>query len=486
LRDALYVFGGTNGISCNNDIVVCTFHQNMYTTNIIQDLDFAPCGRYEHSFTLVNKKCYVYGGRDQDGRLFGDLWYLDCPEDQFSLHWKLLTQSGPGLRYRHRAYEQDGKLIILGGLNENGAVLNDIWQFDGAEWRETGAFDPTPLLFGLGDAFFSVEGDRILQVTTRPTVALLWANMDVIKAKQQAVLEHLAEYQKAIHERRLELMHPSGNLGTEKVMTTGMCSPASIAAVREKIDDLRKKFFATAGELFEVHANEFCKPPPAPPNVLFEYSSRLQSELALLPAKYASRKAELVAEGELYRSLLSSDEVTGSRAARTTYDSIVEYIEKIRRLQDHLELIARHERKIAQIKAKTVRADRRLTTLLSAIATLEARVEIGEQEAEKAKGRLAELTALVERSQTLLSLAGADPAGEEAIIARCRKNLDAAVAQFSETLEKTLTREQWAAIVTLEQMVKTDSPGMLGAIKNTIDALLAKVAPGADPPILAP
>lgn len=101
-----------------------------------------PCPRIGHSFTLVENKCYLFGGLANDSedpngnipRYLGDLFELELQSPSGARGWSIPDTKGAGpiARESHTAVAYTGlgspKLYIFGGMQ--GSRLDDLWQLD--------------------------------------------------------------------------------------------------------------------------------------------------------------------------------------------------------------------------------------------------------------------------------------------------------------------------------------------------------------------
>ncbi|XP_067937088.1 kelch domain-containing protein 9-like [Watersipora subatra] len=82
-----------------------------------------PCARKNHSATMVNDFCFVFGGETFDGRSkepVSELYIIDCTQN-FS--WKYLGNIGVG-RAGHVAFLFNNGILVHGGIGEKNQVSN--------------------------------------------------------------------------------------------------------------------------------------------------------------------------------------------------------------------------------------------------------------------------------------------------------------------------------------------------------------------------
>ena len=148
----------------------------------------SPSARQNHAMTYdgINDGIIVFGGND--GTVKNDTWWWN------GTTWTQLlllpADLSPPARQNHAmAYDSDRKVVVLfGGEGENGNLLNDTWEWNGAKWNETPpiqtTISPSPrrnhamayasecgriLLFGgetpgLSDEYWEREGTEWTQV----------------------------------------------------------------------------------------------------------------------------------------------------------------------------------------------------------------------------------------------------------------------------------------------------------------------------------
>jgi hypothetical protein len=58
--------------------------------------------------------------------------------------WTKKSEIGPGLRARHAmAYDSvRGQTVLFGGLDQDGNIFGDTWEWDGGNWTEIANSDP--------------------------------------------------------------------------------------------------------------------------------------------------------------------------------------------------------------------------------------------------------------------------------------------------------------------------------------------------------
>jgi hypothetical protein len=89
-----------------------------------------PAPRTQHTavYDEVNQRMVIFGGRDSRGVLLNDVWALDLA-GSVPQWMQLSAGAGPSLREEHTAiYDRaNGRMIVFGGRDSGGSVNNDVW-----------------------------------------------------------------------------------------------------------------------------------------------------------------------------------------------------------------------------------------------------------------------------------------------------------------------------------------------------------------------
>lgn len=127
-----------------------------------------PCPRLGHSFTLIDKKIYLFGGLENESKdpkenitkYLNDLYVLELIDDEY--YWSIPQTYGqpPTPRESHSACAYKNKLIIYGGMS--GTRLGDLWilNLDSMQWIMPSLTGITPLPRSLHTA--TIIKDRML------------------------------------------------------------------------------------------------------------------------------------------------------------------------------------------------------------------------------------------------------------------------------------------------------------------------------------
>jgi host cell factor len=112
-----------------------------------------PCPRLGHSFTLIDKKVYLFGGLENESKdpkenitkYLNDLYVLELIDDEY--YWSVPQTYGqpPSPRESHSSCGYKNKLIIYGGMS--GTRLGDLWilNLDSMQWIMPSLSGITPL-----------------------------------------------------------------------------------------------------------------------------------------------------------------------------------------------------------------------------------------------------------------------------------------------------------------------------------------------------
>ncbi|CAG8478565.1 1426_t:CDS:10 [Diversispora eburnea] len=110
-QDNLYVFGGTDGIKCYNDLW-CYDTKNNFWTEIICECA-TPIPRESHRASLIDDVFYIFGGRTIEGKELSDLAAFKLNSKQWFMFQKMGPSPSP--RYWHTMTSLDKLILIFGG-----------------------------------------------------------------------------------------------------------------------------------------------------------------------------------------------------------------------------------------------------------------------------------------------------------------------------------------------------------------------------------
>eukprot|EP00912_Choanoflagellata_sp_UC4_P001937 UC4_evm3s1242 len=98
------------------------------------DLSLQPSPRAAHTMCSLplGKKAYIFGGRDETGRL-NDLWVLDLEDASWSkIHPAGIIPKGRSF-HSSCAIDSQGSFLILGGKGPNDEILDDVHLYDAGQ-----------------------------------------------------------------------------------------------------------------------------------------------------------------------------------------------------------------------------------------------------------------------------------------------------------------------------------------------------------------
>jgi hypothetical protein len=141
VNNNVYLFGGFDHKSQYNDLFV--FDPIEGTLESKHTTGDKPCYRALHTATYLPHlhSILIFGGANCSGgkyKMFNDLYLLDIE----SLSWTKIASSGNGeidlspcARSQHSSVlMNDNEVVMMGGINEDGHVLNDIWVLNLADY----------------------------------------------------------------------------------------------------------------------------------------------------------------------------------------------------------------------------------------------------------------------------------------------------------------------------------------------------------------
>jgi len=110
----IYLYGGSDGQECLNDIYVLDINTSKWTKKTISNP--LPC--WSHSATVVGSWLFVFGGNDAKNNL-NDLKILDLDSktDTLKWIWKPCTGTPPSPRGYHTANLCDSRIFLIGGFD---------------------------------------------------------------------------------------------------------------------------------------------------------------------------------------------------------------------------------------------------------------------------------------------------------------------------------------------------------------------------------
>ena len=122
--------GGADGSQALNDVALFDTTNNHWMIGV--KVEGAPAPRYGHTAIGLRNKVIVFGGVGDQGQLLSDAWVLDI-EKPNQLVWSRIQQDGhaPSARTGHVALEAMGSMYIVGGRTDAiGKTTSDVYAMD--------------------------------------------------------------------------------------------------------------------------------------------------------------------------------------------------------------------------------------------------------------------------------------------------------------------------------------------------------------------
>ncbi len=130
-ENAIFLFGGYCGAAKKRLNDLWKFDGKKW---ISISSDQGPVARSGHSmiYDKMRNRLLVFGGKNNEGDLMNDLWSWD------GTHWKKISDTGPEPRQSHRIVynSTNGDVFLFGGSNIDKKALNDTWVYRNEKWIE--------------------------------------------------------------------------------------------------------------------------------------------------------------------------------------------------------------------------------------------------------------------------------------------------------------------------------------------------------------
>uniref|UniRef100_A0A0A9XZA2 tRNA wybutosine-synthesizing protein 4 n=3 Tax=Lygus hesperus TaxID=30085 RepID=A0A0A9XZA2_LYGHE len=199
-KEEFIIFGGRTSPTKEVNVDPVLVKVQIGDTNVVlfpMDIPLAsekrPSPRWRHAAVSHHQSLVVYGGRNKELEVFGDVWELKMNEDM-SWEWTqrlFLDGRGPCARFAHAMATGDGLIYLSGGLDEQLNPLNDIWELkinlpeDKLVWRNIIPQGPMPFLYSHTMHYHQRQLIFVGGVNTSPTdqPSLTILNIDNMQAK---------------------------------------------------------------------------------------------------------------------------------------------------------------------------------------------------------------------------------------------------------------------------------------------------------------
>jgi hypothetical protein len=97
----------------------------------------APTNIYAFTMTTLNDTIVLFGGEDNAGNVLNATWTWN------GTSWSWLDIAGPQPRIAPAMAGLNGKVVLFGGFDVNGNALNDTWIWDGTSWTAANVSGPS-------------------------------------------------------------------------------------------------------------------------------------------------------------------------------------------------------------------------------------------------------------------------------------------------------------------------------------------------------
>jgi len=130
-----YAFGGEFTPRVPVDNKMYAFDLTSQTWSTLDSIGDIPPPRVGVTMASIDKKIYVFGGRDYDHKELNELLSFDTLTNE----WTLLSsgESGPPHRSYHSMTTDETRVYVFGGCGNSGR-LNDLWAYDtiSGQWTQ--------------------------------------------------------------------------------------------------------------------------------------------------------------------------------------------------------------------------------------------------------------------------------------------------------------------------------------------------------------
>ena len=128
----LYIFGGIQS-KCLNDLWVYNFQKNIWKKEEENENE-SPLPRYSHTMSYYNDNIYIFGGSISYQHLLihnreNNISIFDTKTKKYYYPLCINSRNVPW-RKNHIGIGVGNTLLIYGGINDEGEILNDFWVFE--------------------------------------------------------------------------------------------------------------------------------------------------------------------------------------------------------------------------------------------------------------------------------------------------------------------------------------------------------------------
>ncbi|KAF6215589.1 hypothetical protein GE061_010345 [Apolygus lucorum] len=179
-----------------------------------------PSPRWRHAAVCHRQFLLVFGGRNKELQVFGDLWECKMKEDK-SWEWTqrlFLDGKGPCARFSHAMTTGDDIIYLSGGLDARLNPLNDIWELKITEnelvWKNIIPQDAMPFLYSHTLHYHKHQLIFVGGVNTSPVdqPSLTILDLDSMKAKHYCLESLTNDLPVMIHNHTSILNHDDSTI----------------------------------------------------------------------------------------------------------------------------------------------------------------------------------------------------------------------------------------------------------------------------------
>ncbi len=160
--DSLYLFGGASDITGTVSNQLHRFDTSTETWHSVAVTSTGPAGRQGHAAAAFGNQLYILGGANQAGQKLDDVWRYNPATNT----WSEVTQdTRPPARMGHTAVGTADNLLIYGGVMATPILTTSVWKFDPntGYWTTYGMANPQGGRLGhsagiIGDSLYLVGG----------------------------------------------------------------------------------------------------------------------------------------------------------------------------------------------------------------------------------------------------------------------------------------------------------------------------------------
>ncbi|CAG8437230.1 9853_t:CDS:10 [Scutellospora calospora] len=166
-KDNIYLFGGTDGTQCYNDIWCYDTQTNSWSE--ISSTEFNPFPRCYHKSALVDDKIYIFGGMTNDDKELSDLTAFRINQKAWHIFQKMGPTPSPC--HGHTMTAVDNKVFILGGESIHSKGIINI-------------LDTSKIKFPTGTYLNSLSEQHLQRRSSEPIISI--SNKQLIQTRESS------------------------------------------------------------------------------------------------------------------------------------------------------------------------------------------------------------------------------------------------------------------------------------------------------------